>query len=781
MGFKALIARTGQRASLWILLGAWTVCVAASLIWNIHQEQVAIDELAYMRADLAIEKDMLYRRWASKMGGLYVAISDGVDPNPYLVAAHRDITTTSGTRLTLVNPAYMTRQVNELARSEGLNYGHITSLRPTRPETMPDAWERAALLAFEEGAPEVHSVEFMDGAYYFRLMRPFTVEEGCLTCHAAQGYQLGDIRGGVSTAVSMDPLYAIERRVRAQLTLGHGLIWTIGVAGIWAAVGRLWRQMEQITESEEEARRERDRAQSYLDVAGVILLALNTDGSVALVNRKGCQILGDPEYRILGQDWFSRYVPEPIRNDAKTMFRQILSGSLESSEYVESPILTRHGQERLIAWRTSLVKDDSGALVGTLSSGEDITETRLVEAERERLAARLIAQAREVQRIIDAVPETVLLLDEAGHVQLANPAAERDLPLLIETVPGPGSLDVGADDRVTSHRVTVITHLAGRPLNELLAPAENGLWHELHAGERIFEVSAHSVPDVPGSRRWAVLIHDATREREMRAQMRQQERLATVGQLAAGIAHDFNNTLAIIRLHVQMMGWSAHLSTRDREGLAVIDEQISHAARLIQQMLDFGGRAMLERRPLDLEPLLAEQVRQLGRALPDGIRIELLRGPGDVTVLADSARMQQLVQNLSLNARDAMPDGGSLLIRLARIEQDEIDCTVCGHVKGGPWVEIAISDTGTGMTPEVRSHLFEPFFTTKGPAERTGLGLAQVYGIVKQHEGHIQVDTQAGRGTTISIYLPVLDERTHAVADALPSNISEEEGNLKPE
>jgi signal transduction histidine kinase len=242
---------------------------------------------------------------------------------------------------------------------------------------------------------------------------------------------------------------------------------------------------------------------------------------------------------------------------------------------------------------------------------------------------------------------------------------------------------------------------------------------------------------------------------ETQEQMLHQERLAAVGQLSAGIAHDFNTILASISLYTQMSLQMSELSPTIRTRLEVIAREANRAADLVQQILDFSRRAVLRQENLNLQPLLKETVALLERTLPESVRMDLAFGPGDYIINADSARVQQAIANLALNARDAMPDGGELHIAMSRVEDGEINCVDCGRVVGGDWVQVTVRDTGTGIAPEVLPHIFEPFFTTRAPLGH-GLGLAQVYGIVMQHEGHLEVKTEVGRGTTFKLYWPAL-------------------------
>jgi signal transduction histidine kinase/ActR/RegA family two-component response regulator len=385
-----------------------------------------------------------------------------------------------------------------------------------------------------------------------------------------------------------------------------------------------------------------------------------------------------------------------------------------------------------------------------LISLTDITERVQVEEERSRLLVQIQEQARQIQQVMNTVPEGVLLLDPTGRVMLANPLAERELTALA---------NAGVGD--------TLTQLGGRPLAELLVPAPDGLRHELKVDSpqaRTFELSARPIdfsPDrMPSAREsegWVLVIRDVTQEREIEQRVQQQERLAAVGQLAAGIAHDFNNILAVIVLYTQMGLRMPELPQELRHRLETVEHQAKRATDLIQQILDFSRKAILEQQPLDLKLFMNEQVKLLQRTVPENIQIKLTHGADEYTVNADPTRMQQVIVNLAVNARDAMPDGGKLDIALSRTSYtDEITCTTCAQVMGGEWVQLAIRDNGTGIPADVLPHIFEPFFTTKEVGKGAGLGLAQVYGTVKQHEGHIEVTSTVGEGTSFAIHLPAL-------------------------
>ena len=213
----------------WILIGVWTLVAAASLGWNLLQDREEALRVARNIALTNYERDVLYRRWAAAHGGVYVPVTPTTPPTPYLAwLPERDIVTTSGRRLTLLNPAYMTRQIYELAEKSGLPRGHLTSLKPLRPQNAPDPWEKKALAAFEQGKEEVSEVVFLDGQPSIRLMRPFRVDPSCLTCHGEQGYKVGDIRGAISVSVPLAPLMHGALHTYS-LIFGHVVLWLLGV------------------------------------------------------------------------------------------------------------------------------------------------------------------------------------------------------------------------------------------------------------------------------------------------------------------------------------------------------------------------------------------------------------------------------------------------------------------------------------------------------------------------------------------------------------------------
>lgn len=240
----------------WMMVLVWTGLIFTLFFFNFINIRKEFPALARLEALAGFNKDTAYRRWATLHGGVYVPVTEKTSPNPYLKnTPERDISTPSGKKLTLMNPAYMTRQAHEIGREQYGLQGHITSLKPLNPQNSPDPWETEALKAFEHGKDEVGSIELIDGQPYFRFMRPFMVEEGCLRCHADQGYKIGDVRGGISLSVPMEPYLAAARRRTVQIGRGLGIVWLIGLTGLFLGMGQVKKRIRE----QEAAEAERNR------------------------------------------------------------------------------------------------------------------------------------------------------------------------------------------------------------------------------------------------------------------------------------------------------------------------------------------------------------------------------------------------------------------------------------------------------------------------------------------------------------------------------------------
>ncbi len=253
-----------------------------------------------------------------------------------------------------------------------------------------------------------------------------------------------------------------------------------------------------------------------------------------------------------------------------------------------------------------------------------------------------------------------------------------------------------------------------------------------------------------------MMAEDITEHRALERGLRHAQKMETIGELASGIAHDFNNLLTVILAHAALVKEAA---PPDRTDLRLDIEALQTAARrgaeLVNKILGFSRRAELKLQPVSLAEYLREAVSMLRRLLPATIEIEFQTGEEGAVVEADSGALQQIVLNLATNARDAMPDGGTLHVELSRTRLGAEDRPLHAWVQPGPYACLAVSDTGVGMDQQTLARVLEPFFTTKAPGVGTGLGMAMVYGLVKQHKGFVHLYSELGQGTTVKVYLPL--------------------------
>ena len=282
----------------------------------------------------------------------------------------------------------------------------------------------------------------------------------------------------------------------------------------------------------------------------------------------------------------------------------------------------------------------------------------------------------------------------------------------------------------------------------------SGPWHHQKRDGTVFEVEISSHTMVFGGRRAEVVMAvDISDRRTLEHQLLQAQKMEAVGQLAGGVAHDFNNLALVISGHADLLLERLD-DARERESAREIRRAADQASELTRQLLAFSRRQVLHPIELDVSEVVADLVPMLGRLIGDHIELSTRLATGAGTVQADPAQLRQVVMNLVLNARDAMPRGGRLSIEISARELDARLTEARLELAPGSYVVLAVSDTGQGMDEATRERIFEPFFTTKDPAKGTGLGLSTVYGVVKQTGGSIWVYSEEGRGTTFKLYLP---------------------------
>ena len=328
---------------------------------------------------------------------------------------------------------------------------------------------------------------------------------------------------------------------------------------------------------------------------------------------------------------------------------------------------------------------------------------------------------------------------------------------LISTNPaGADTLGVDPGDALGKRMDEACPHMLAtdlpRQYREVLLSGEGRDLGDVRYGDGVFAVKVYPVPgDCVG-----VATENITERRRLESRLLQTQKMEALGRLAGGVAHDFNNALGVIQGYTELLMREAGGSQLAK--LAEILKAAQHATGLTRQLLAFSRSQSVHPKVLDLNSLLSHLEKMLGRLIGEDIDLALVPGADLGRVKVDRGQLEQVVINLCVNARDAMPDGGSLRIETANAELDASSVAPDGIVTPGRYVMVAVSDTGSGIESEVLSRIFEPFFTTKEEGEGTGLGLSMVYGIVTQAGGHVWAYSEVGRGTTFKIYLPRVDE-----------------------
>ncbi|MBI5397383.1 MAG: PAS domain S-box protein [Verrucomicrobia bacterium] len=662
----------------------------------------------------------------------------------------------------------------------------------------------------------------------------------------------------------------------------------LGSIGILSAT--TWWTAESLHQADMERKRagmlvqtERNKAEQYLDIAEVILVAFDDHARITLLNRKGHQVLGYAEGELVGRNWFDVVLPPEETKAAFEVYRQVMTGNLEPMERCENHVLTQAGERRLIAWRNSALKDEAGRIMGTLSSGEDITE-------RKRAETALRDSEGLYHSLVENLPQSVFRKDREGRFLFCNQRLCETVGRSLQEIIGKTDADlfpsqlaeayrqddlgvmesgqaldrmeefVGADgrksfvqvvktplrdasggvigvqgifwditDRVQTEKshVRLATAVEQAAETVMITDADGAIqyvnpafetttgytrqeaigrtprilksgkhddafykqmWATLGRGEvwtgrfinkrkdgTLYEVERNISPIRDADGRivnYVSVGRDVTREAQLEDQLRQAQKMESVGRLAGGVAHDFNNLLTAILGYSDMTLKALPVTHPLRAHIEEVRAAGERAAALTRQLLAFSRKQVLQPQVLSLNDLVGNLSRMLHRLIGEDILLATVSDPAAGHVKADPGQIEQVITNLAVNARDAMPEGGTLTLQTANADLDAAYASQHAEVTPGRYVLLTVKDTGTGMTDEVKAHLFEPFFTTKGQGKGTGLGLPTVYGIVKQSGGHLAVYSEVGHGTEFKIYLPRVEEAAEvAIATKAPAEL----------
>ncbi|MDD5387939.1 MAG: PAS domain S-box protein [Gallionellaceae bacterium] len=545
------------------------------------------------------------------------------------------------------------------------------------------------------------------------------------------------------------------------------------------------RMAEALSRRDQALTEARDRAQAYLDIVGVMVVAINSKGNIALANRKACEVLGcGAPHQCVGGNWFDKWLPGEDREQVHAIFTRHLA-SETSGEFQESQVLTASGQRRLIAWHHTPISDKSGRVIGMLSAGEDITEAR-------RTQQALLDSRNRYQTLVDNIPGVVY------RCAIAYPWQVEFISRQIEQITGI------AAERFLDHSVRYGELVHPDDLADLERTVAEGVTHR-HPYTR-----AYRIRRIGGTWRWVHEQGQAIRDSEdrpvwldgvivditenkalqleqerLQAQLQQAQKMEALGQLTGGIAHDFNNILSAV-LGFTKLALRRHAPDPNSELAEYLREVVTAGERardLVARMLAFSrsqpGRSA---RPLAAQPLIREALKMLTATIPAGIRIDAQIDGKAPDIAIDPVDLHQILINLVINARDALDGKGHIGISLARRRLEQQVCFACHEKFTGDYVELKVADDGQGIAPETLSHIFEPFFTTKPAGKGTGMGLAMVHGLVHRADGHFLVESRVGQGSAFHILLPAalpgVGETTSARATPLGAAIDQRKGHV---
>jgi PAS domain S-box-containing protein len=482
---------------------------------------------------------------------------------------------------------------------------------------------------------------------------------------------------------------------------------------------------------------------------GLVFMA-DTDGRLTYVNNEFGRYAGIDASALLGE--FTGKVVHPL--DMPSAAAAWRTSLLTNEPYEVEYRLRRHdGVWRWFLARALPIFDERATVIGWIGNGTDIDDRKRAEeilaAANASLERRVAERSRELDRLFKLSTDVLAVTDTASTYVSVSPSWERITGIPVAETIGKNLIDFVHPDDVAATLASV------EHLNE--GSVVSGFEHRIRRADGTWcWISWRAAPRDDDGLAYSV-GRDVTEEKARDEQLRQSQKMEVVGQLTGGIAHDFNNLLTIIMGSLELL--QRGLADADAKTVRRIEAAMDgarRAAALTHRLLAFARRQPLEPKPIEPNRLVAGMSDMLSRVLGEHIAMEVVNAAGIWRVQADVNQLENSILNLAVNARDAMPEGGHLTIETQNVHLDEAYAATQPDLQPGQYVMIAVTDTGTGMPEDIRAKVFEPFFTTKPQGRGTGLGLAQVYGFIRQSNGHVSIYSEPGQGTSVKIYLPRL-------------------------
>ncbi|MCX7156596.1 MAG: response regulator [Rhodocyclales bacterium] len=747
----------------------WSAMILALAAWDQWDAYITAVDGARTTARESLNKDLAYRRWAAMHGGVYVPITPETPPNPNLSQIpERDIGTPSGRTLTLINPAYMTRQVYELGKKDFGSQGHITSLKPIRPENAPDDWERRALDAFARGEKEIASIEPIGSETYLRFMRPLITDQPCLKCHEKQGYEAGDIRGGISVSLPWTPYReALWKQLLVHLSI-YGGIWMIGFLGLRYGGQRIQDHLSERTQAEALMRVSEARYRAVAQSAYDAIITADSTGKIIGWNRGAETIFGYTEAEVMAMP-LTALMPQGYRDRHLGGFNHLMSGGQQhtSGRVVELAGLHKDGREfpieaSLSHWDvtegrfvTGIIRDITGRKqmeeVDTFLSvaGSRSTEEPFFDG-----LARFLARSLQMDYVFidrlegDELTARTLAVWHDGHFEKNVTYALKDTPCgdvvgqKVCCFPASVCQLFPHDQALRAMRaesyigVTLWSH-TGQPIGLIAVIGRRPLENRSHAEATMERIAVRAAGELER-------LIDETEIRKLNADLEQRvlartADLETANQaltLAKSQAEAASVTKSVflanmsheIRSPMNGIIGMAHILRHEgvtptqAQRLDAMDTAAQHLLAIINDVLDISkieaGKFDLEEAPVSIGRLLANVSAILSeRAKAKGIRILIESSHLPPNLMGDPTRLQQALLNYATNAIKFTERGIVTLRTLLQKETTEEAV-----------VRFEVQDTGIGISPEVISRLFGAFEQADSSMARkyggTGLGLA---------------------------------------------------------
>ncbi len=532
---------------------------------------------------------------------------------------------------------------------------------------------------------------------------------------------------------------------------------------------------------EEDLRESEERFRSTFEQAAVGVAHVSPEGHWLRVNQRLCEIVGYSQEELLQRTFQDITHPDDLDADLAQV-SQMLAGTIQKYS-MEKRYLRKGGDVVWVMLTVSLVRTPAGEPKYFIAVIQDVSERKEIEA-------RLAATQSLLLAAIEQTPAGIIIADaDSVRIRLANSAAlaiRGETPAPLTEIPmdlHPRNWEVFHPDGTRfepSELPLSQAILEGRTLKnvEAIIRRQNG-------EDRWILANSAPVQDTAGQILAGIVVFsditdlkESEREKEkLEGMLRQSQKMEAIGQLAGGVAHDFNNLLQAINGYTDLALSELPPGHPTRDNLQEVMKAAERATGLVRQLLAFSRQQQIQPEVLDLNDLIAGTLKMMGRMLGEDVELCFRPKIGIQKVFADAGQLNQVLMNLCVNSRDAMPQGGKLSVETDMISFDADYCQSHPYAQEGEFVVLTVSDTGVGMTPDVQERIFEPFFTTKEVGRGTGLGLPTVYGIVKQHRGFISVYSEPGSGTTFRVYLPAVegDDRRNA-ADREQTDLASGQG-----